>query len=257
MTVDFTSKSEHKKMEKFSVARDADLVAGLDGAFKGNSIRFVSLTDGSEKGKVIFDKGARVFCFGLNAAGDTLAVLQTAKDDEDEPKVSSSDIPKDLKGLDRDIFEQKNDGKTSMFHLFKVPGGEKIAEHKVFFSSTAATSLLFAGEDALIVSYSNENARIKPDGTVEMFELDNSYNYGIGAAADHSVVLTGGMRSATVTKTDGMAKVTVKTSTIPGWPEYFKGFCANADGPCYGATSAYRIIKFDRDGKIEKEAPCF
>ena len=66
-----------------------------------------------------------------------------------------------------------------------------------------------------------------------------------------------GMRNASVTKADGMAKITLKTSTIPGWPEYFKGFCSNADGACYGSTSAFRIIKFSRDGKIEKEAPCF
>jgi hypothetical protein len=255
--VDCTVKGEVEKMEKLSVARDSDLAAGLDADFKGNIIRFVSLTDGSEQGKVVFDKENRVLCFGLNAGGDTLVVLGKATDDEGEPKVLSGDIPKELKGFDRDTFEQKNDGRTAVVHWFKVPGGEKIAEQKVFFTSTSTTRLFFAGEDALIINYANENARITRDGSVEMFELENSYNYGIGASVDQGVILTGGLRTATVTKTGDMGTLGFETGTLPGWPEYFKAFSANAEGPCYGSTSAYRIIKFDRSGEVLQEAPCF
>lgn len=46
-----------------------------------------------------------------------------------------------------------------------------------------------------------------------------------------------------------------KLSAIAGWPEYVKGFSTNAEGPIYAATTAYRVVRFSRNGNVEKEAP--
>lgn len=256
-SADGAKKSEHEKMSKLSFARDVDLVAGLNPDYKGHVIRFASLSDGSEKGTITFPKEIKIASFGLSAAGDKLAVMSNPIDDSEEPKVSYKDMPKDLKGLDRDVFQMKNDGKVSMFSFYEVPSGKKISEHKIFYTSSNGTRILFSGDNAVVVNYSNDNATVTPGGKVEMFELKNSFNYGLGIASDQSVILSGGLRKASVTKTTGMEGAPFEIGQLPGWPEYFKGFAANADGPCYGSTTAFRVIQFDRSGKVLKEVPCY
>ena len=254
---DYKKVSQHDELEKIAVARDTDVAAGLDDNYQGNAVRFFSMTDGSELGKVLFQKGDRVQSFGLNSAGDKVAVLMEGKNDDSEKKVSYSDVPKELKDLARDEFRLKNDGKTAMFATYKVPSGEKIAEHKLFYTSSATTKIIFDGDDALVINYSNDNARIKPDGTVEMFELNNSYNYGIGISPTQSLILTGGMRNGSITKVDGMTANSFRVQTLPGWPEYFKDFCTDGKGSVYATTSGFRVIKLTNEGRIVKEAGCF
>ena len=254
---DFKKLSEHEDLDKMSMAAQADIAAGLDSNYQGNAVRFFSTQDGTELGKVLFAKGDSVNCFGLNTTGDTVAVLMNGKTDAAEKKLSYSDIPKDLKGVARDEFSQKNDGKTAVFATFKVPSGEKIAEHKLFFTSNANARILFDDSDALVVNYSNDNARIKSDGTVEMFELGNSYNYGIGLSPDQSTILTGGLRNGSITIVDGMKGVSFRVQKLPGWPEYFKGFCADGNGAIYASTSGYRVIKLNSQGRVEKEVGCY
>lgn len=255
---DFSKVTSRKDLERMAVARDVDLGVGLDDDYQGNAVRFYSLTTGNELGKVLFPKGDRIACFGVNAAGDTVAVLQQSKKDSSEKKVSYSDIPKDLKGLARDEFEQKNDGESSVIGFYKIPSGEKIAEHKLFYKSNSSSSrIMFDGDDALVLAYDNENARVKQDGTIEMFELSGSYNYGIGVSPKQDLIMVGGLRDGALTTVDGMNATSFRVQDLPGWPEYFKGFCSDDNGTVYGSTSAYRVIKIKKSGQIEKEANCF
>jgi hypothetical protein len=213
------------------------------------------MTDLSNKAKVTLEKQKRVSTFALSPDGKRLAVLLESEKDAAEKEVPYKDIPKDLRGIELEEFKQRNDGKTSQFFLFSIPSGEKIAEHKVYFSNSGTACALFQGEQVLIVNYSNVNAAIGADGSVKIFQLDNSFNYGIGIGPDQKVVLTGGLRNGTYTQADGLKMHKFSIDQLPGWPEYFKGFAVDAAGTGYGATTGYRLIQIQPDGKIARSVP--
>ena len=193
------------KAGKMNAARQADLAAGLNPDHNGHIIRFLSMADLSEKGKVAFPKGEKVAGLGLDPEGARLAVMLEPVHDDSEPK--GGNPPAELKGLAADEFRLKNDGKTTRLLVFKVPDGSKISEHKLYYSpSTGGTKILFQGDNVLVVNYSNLNARIDPKGEVTLFKLDNSFNYGIGFSADQKILMTGGLADGTYTKVGGPGK---------------------------------------------------
>ena len=242
------------KRENFVVATKADVLAGWDADYNGSAIHVHSLTDGAAKVKFTYQKGVRIAAYGLNDDGTRLAVLIEGKDDPEEKKVEYKDIPKDLQGAARDEFVQRNDGKTAMFYLTDTASGKQLCEKKVFYT-TNATSIWFQGEDAIVVNSSNVNARITPKGEVTLFQLPTS-NYGFGVSADQGLILSGGMRDFAVTTAATMQGVKGQVDSLPGWPEYFKGFSATAGGGAiYGATTGYRVARIGSDGKAVKVAP--
>jgi hypothetical protein len=244
------------KAEKMSPARKADLVAGLNPESIGNSIRFLSMTDLGAKGKVSFAQGEKVAALGLDPEGARLAVLLEPVNDDSEPKGAAP--PAGLKGLEAEEFRLKNDGRTSRLLVFKVPEGSKISEHKLFYSpSSGGAKILFQGENVLVVNYSNLNAKINPKGEVTLFQLDNSYNYGIGFSPDQKTLMTGGLADGTYTRVADLAQTKFQPDRLSGWPEYFKGFAVAGNGTAYGATSAYRVIKINPQGGFEKSVPVF
>jgi hypothetical protein len=250
------SLKKEPKAEKMSTARQGNLAAGLNPDYNGHTISLLSMADLSVKGKVAFAKGEKVAALGLDPEGARLAVWLEPMNDDAEAK--GGNPPANLKGLAAEEFRLKNDGKTSRLLIFKVPEGSKVSEHKLFFSpSVSGAKILFQGDNVLVVNYSNLNARIDPKGEVTLFQLDNSYNYGIGFSADQKTLLTGGLANGTYTKVADLAKTSFQPDRLPGWPEYFKGFAVAGDGTAYGATSGYRIIKIKPGGGVDKSYPLY
>lgn len=248
-----------KKMQKaglMSAAQAADLMAGLNPDYNGHSIHFLSMTDLSEKGKISFAKGQKVMTMGLDAAGGKLAVLLESAADESEPKGAKP--PADLRGTALEEFRLKNDGRTAMFMVFKVPDGTRLSEHKLYYSpGSGGWKTFFHGDSVLTVNYSNLNAQISLSGEVSLFQLDNSFNYGMGISADQKIFMSGGLAHGTYTKVEGMVKSEFKPDRLAGWPEYFKGFAVASDGTAYGSTSGYRIIRIKAGGTVDKSFPVF
>lgn len=245
-----------KKAAQMAAAPGADLVAVLDADYNGNVVRVLAMTDLAEKGKAALPKGQKVAALGLNADGTKLAVLMESVADEGEPKETK--VPADLKGAAAEEFRTNNDGKTSQFVVFTVPAMEKAAEHKLNYSpSVTGARILFSGDNALVVNYSNVNASVAPDGKVTVFQLGNSYNYGIGWSADQKVLLSGGLSEGTLTKLPATDGTTFKPDKLPSWPEYFKSFAVAPDGTAYGATSAFRVIRVKPDGGFDKGFPAY
>lgn len=243
------------KAAQMSVARGANLAAGLDTNPKGHTVRLFSLDDLSIKGTVTLAEGEKITSMVLAPEGDRLAVWLAPVDDDAESKEKA---PSDLKGLEADEFKLKNDGKTSRLLIFNTTDGSNLADHKLYYSpSPGGTKILFQGENVLIVNYSNLNAQIDAKGEVTLFKLDNSFNYGIGISADHQILLTGGLAKGTYTKTDSLHQTVFNPDRLPGWPEYFKNFAVGPDGSAYGATSGYRIIKLKPGGGFDKSYPVF
>jgi len=249
-TTSWKLEREMKNNGFLSAARNIDLCATRS---SNTEISFLSMTDGSLKGKANLSQ--RVATFALNPDGTKLAVMTAEEKDESEPTVKYGDIPKDLKGAARSEFEQKNNGKTAMFSIFEVPSGQELSSTKTFFTTTESSRMLFDGDAVMVVGYSNQNAIIPPEGEITIFELLNSYNYGLGISVDQKYVAAGGLAKGTYMKVEGMAMLSYDIDRLPGWPEYFKSFEFDAEGNAYGTTSAFRLFKITPDGTIATSAP--
>lgn len=227
----------------------ADFVAGPDKRNSG-SVSVFSMADGKEVSKLQIPGGGAVANLGFSADGKRLAVILRSKDG-DEKKVAGSAIPKELKGLEREEFVLKNDGKVSELLIFDVASGKLLTQVTTFYSLDNSATVLFDGDVVVAVNYRNINARLAPDGQVTLFGTANSFNYGIGVTPDQKSILTGGLRAFSFTRAGGAADTKGELPKLPGWPEYFKGFTATADGKTiYAATTGYRVVRIGADGKV-------
>jgi len=232
-----------------SAAPAVNLVAGVNSGYKMSSVKFFSMTDGTQKGEVKFP--ARVTGIGLNAMGNRLVLLADGPKDKEAKKPT----PKELKGLEADRFKQENDGKVSILAEFEVPSGEKIKEKTIFYSVSSPVCLV--GEKATyILNYSNVNAKIEGDN-ITLFKGKSSYNYGIGVSPDRNYILLGGLREGTYIEVSNLKQTTFRIDQLPGWPEYYKGFGFAADGTGYAVTTAFRLIKINKTGAVEKAVPVY
>lgn len=237
------------KSGSISAVPAVNLLAAITPGYRKSTVKFLSMTDGSQKGQVEFP--AKVTGIGLNALGNHLVLLANGP----KEKETKNRVPKDLKGMEADIFKQKNDGKVSIIAEFKVPTGEKISEKTIFY--WVNTPVILVGEKTIdILGYLNVNARIDGDN-ITLFKGKSSYNYGIGISPDRKYILLGGLREGTLVEAAGLKMINFKIDKLPGWPEYFKGFGFAADGTCYAVTTAYRLIKISKNGVIEKAVPIF
>lgn len=248
----WTIEKEVKNASFLSPADKVNLCAVMS---TSKEVSFLTMSDGSLKGKVTIDK--EIASFAINPDGTRLAILTKDEKDESEKTITSADIPKDLKNAARREFEQKNNGKTAQFIIYEAPSGKELFRSKVFYTTSSGATMMFDGQDVIIVNYSNENARITAKGEVTVFELANSFNYGIGMSRNHSFLATGGLSTGTYTKVKELGMLSFTTDKLPGWPEYFKGFGFAPDGTAFGSTSGYRIVKIKQDGSVEKSSAVY
>ncbi|KAF0245625.1 MAG: hypothetical protein FD180_1493 [Planctomycetota bacterium] len=255
----FFDTSTWKEVQKVADAGDcafaptADLCLAISG--KENGIRFLSMTDGVEKGKTAI-KG-RIGSAGIDAAGTKAVVVMEPEEDKAEPKADYSAIPKELKGAARKEWIQKNDALSASVKWFEAPTGKPLAEAKTFFTARGRVGVMSAGEYAWIMPYDDVCARITPKGEVTIFEVTTSYNYGRGWSADGKLAIGGGLRSGAICTLDGGTAVKFEVDRLPGWPEYWAGFTTAADGGFWGVTSACRLVKIAKDGKVESAGPVY
>ena len=243
-----------KKVEKtgfIAVCRSADLLAGVTGSYRKREIVLLSMTDGSQKGKIAWTEKTRPGRIALAPDGKKLVVL-TEKEKGDEKKVSYSQIPKDLKGAARHEFVQKHDGYVSKLLTYEVPSGKLLKTLDLWYTSDGnRTDIVLAGDETIVFNYSAIDARITAKGETTVFETKSS-GYGRGVSLDHKAFLTGSLRSATHVKVDGLVMTELSLDDLPGWPEYFAAFTFLADGSAYGVTSAHRLVKISKTGSLVK-----
>lgn len=249
-TADWTQIAEISKVAGFSAAPEAGLIAGHNNSYRDAKVSVYRFADGSEKASVALPEDFKVAMLALKGDGSKIAVLSQSAKDPDEPKVERADIPKDLKGIARKEFEQRNDGDTSSYLVIDVAGASIESQAKTFYEERTG-SMVYHGDDVLIAAYGNVNVRINAAGEFKLFALENSYNYGRGFTRDGGMILSGGLASYSITAADTLKAVTGKIDKLPGWPEYWKGFCGTSDGKLlYGGSSAYRVVRFNPDGTI-------
>lgn len=251
-----SKKKELTGLEQVAFCTPADLLAGVDGNRRDpTTLKVAKLGDGSVVMTATLQPKRPVAAVGLDLEGSMVAVLYEGQNDATEEK--STPAPA-LKGLERVMAQQQMDGRTSDVAFFRIPSGEKIAEHKVYFTSSGTASAAIVDGRLVVVTYQNQNAAIGQDGAVEMFACENSFNYGIGFSSDHKLIMTGGLADMSLTSTqDWSSKKIGVSKKLPSWPEYFKGFAAGSEGVCFGASDGYRLFVIQRDGSVALEKPVF
>ncbi|OVE73709.1 hypothetical protein BVX93_01015 [bacterium B13(2017)] len=243
-----------KKVENIVPHKASDTLAGTQGTWSQKEIVLLSMTDASQKGKIVLPKDTKPSCYNFSPDGTKL-ILLTERVKGDEPKKSYSEIPKDLRGIDRDEFQQKNDGNVSKLYFYEVPSGKELKSFDLWYSSSGG-KILVQGEEVTIINYSNDNVKIAADGTAKMFETKNM-GYGMAVSPDQKSFILGSLRSGTYVKNNGAVNLEFSLDNLPGWPEYYAGFIILEDGTAYGTTSAYRLIKLDANAQIVKSAPIY
>ncbi len=246
-----------EKMGRMSVASEADLLA-VNSTDRTRVIKVLRMTTGEQTAEIPYDRRQSIAAFGISPDGKRLALMYYRRKDESEAVVGYKDIPKDLKDAAKREFQQKHDGYMAQLLVFDVATGKTTLDKKLWYSPKGGGNrVVFAGDAIHVIAYDNQNARVTMAGEVTYFELGNSYNYGVGAAPDGSVVFSGGLRDGNRTVLDGFEATPFRLSEVMGFPEYFKDFDVSADGTGYGGTTAWRIIKISPDGKIAKSKPVY
>ncbi len=252
-TWELKASSKERSVGGVAHAAEADLLVGFTGGSKGTTVKLFNIKEAKEIAS--FELAEKLDAIGITPDGKQLAgITQSIKTDK-EKRVKT---PKELKGLERLKFEQQNDEKMSKVIWFDATG--KVgAQVESWYSTSGRTRLLMPKADSVyVVNYSNKNALVPQKGEVTLFNLNNSYNYGMGMSLDQSQVGTGGLRNGSITKLADVANgATFKIDQLPSWPEYFKGFFVSKDGTAYGVTTAYRLSKVKASGEIEKVMPIY
>ncbi len=253
-------------MADYSLIKSYDKVAGLTVSPISNeaivhtyrakpySINVYSMTEGTLLRSIPVDK--KIQLCGIDADGKRLIVL-TRSEKKIEKKIPRNMIPKNLKGIEREEFIQKNDGKVSEIIEFNPKSGKLISRSTIFFTNSQYAKMAVTSKAVYIFNYGNVNANISKDGKVKIFRPANQYNYGIGISTDNKTIAGGGLRNGSIYDIKSEKTIKFKISSIPGWPEYFKGFAFAKDGKFYAGTSAFRIIEFDSSGKKLRAVPIY
>jgi len=238
-----------------AAAADALVLLGRSKKTDGVShtpLRVASLADGS----VTLEAQVQGDFVGLAARADAGGFVLLTKGVKDESE-AKAETPKDLKGAEKESFEQQHDGNSAEI-LVLDGGGAETARVKSWFSQSGSLTGVHDGGHAHFLGYGNENLTVNLDGSiVGLFQGPTSYNYGIGVAPDQARVALGGLRDGSLVTLADQAAVTFRLDDLPGWPEYYKGFAFAPDGSVYAGTTSYRIVHIGADGSLLLAKPVF
>jgi hypothetical protein len=172
--------------------------------------------------------------------------------------VGPKGIPRALTGLAREEFRLKNDGQVSTLRTLEVSSRKVLRERTLWYTSDSDTTLLaVAGDVTWVLNFGNVCARIAADGTTKLFATDLVFNHGLGASGDGKVLVAGGLRAGSYGPPEGGKRVAFAIDRLPGAAEYFAAFAVPAGGGAYGVTSASRVVRLSKEGKVEKVVPVF
>lgn len=238
-----------KNSTGLSVSRASDEVIAHSRRGSSYYINFHSMSDGSLLRTIPVER--RIQLIGVDPGGKRLIILSKGKKNL-EKIIPRNLVPKDLDGVEKQIFIQKNDGKVSVLLEYDPVSKKKISESHIFFTTSHYSKMAVTDSSVIIFTYGNLNAKISNDGKVTLFKPGKNYNYGIGISTDNKTIATGGLRRGMIYDVLSDRPVFFSIPGIQGWPEYFKGFAFSKDGKIFAGTSAFRLIKFNEKGKLLK-----
>jgi WD40 repeat protein len=238
------------------------LVAGPDrvvvhdtGIVSKGILRIYSLADLKEVARVELPHRPAGYTFA--ASGKQVVVLSYSERGT-EKYVPATEVPVELTGLDRLTFRQRHDGLESLLEVRDLATGKVLKQQRLWYTSDSDSTLLAqVGETTLVFNRANVCARIEAGGKTSLFRTELFLNHGLGVSPDGKRLVAGGLNVGYSGPAQGGPAVKFTVAPLPGQAEYFARFAVRDDGTAYGVTTAFRVVKVDRDGKIEKVAAVY
>jgi hypothetical protein len=175
-----------------------------------------------------------------------------------EKYVPATEVPSELTGLARLTFRQRYDGLDSVLEVREVATGKPLKRHRLWYTSDSdSTVLARQGEVTFALNRANICARIAADGKTTLFQTGAFVNQGLGVSPDGKRLVVGGSNRGSWGPVEGGPRVRFTIDPLPGQTEYFARFAVRDDGTAYGVTTAFRVVKINSDGKVEKVAAVY
>jgi len=248
-----------ERVKGLSVAKESNEGLVFFNDWNEPKLLVFDLSTGEIKEEVMVENNKQLSGHAISRDGRKIAYMCNGFDSENEKKVPSSEVPRDLSSTERSFFLQKNDGRQSTF-LVMTRGKEYTAEeYKVFLTADSRNLTIGVSPEgsSVLLTYSDVNMLIDPQGEKADFPM-GTFGYG-RAVSRHSIdqFILGGLREFYLVDQDITNVKSGKIDSINGWPEYFETFTAGPDKDWYGVTSAYRIHHILPDGTVRLSKPVF
>ncbi|MFO0877333.1 MAG: WD40 repeat domain-containing protein [Gemmataceae bacterium] len=203
------------------------------------------------------DVPERPIAWAFDADGKNLLILGASKLGE-EKAISADEVPRDLRGLARWTFRQKNDGLESTLYTAEVATGKLGPSINTWYTSDSdSTQLLRAGSTIYVFNRFNQCARIGSKGETVMFETAQGTNHALGFSPDAKLLLTGGMDGGSVSMLEGDRRQLFRLDEQPGQAEYVNRFALRQEGPIWAVTSGFRLVRISRGARVEQVVPVY
>jgi len=229
-------------IDEVAYAPQVDRILLLESSYKGGVLHLLVASTGEELQRIEFpDLDTEMVALSPDASH---ALILTSSDStDDEPKEST---PSDLKGYDRYLHRQQNDGYVSTVVSVSLADGAWTTGTTVFRVSFPTHVRMRKDRRAVLGGVGN-SAVLSRDGTTDLMNLGDSY-IAFGRISDDgaTMVTTSGRDIAfhplngTAT---GEATLELEAPKMAGPSERVTAMDEAADGTIYMVTSGYRIWK--------------
>ena len=183
---------------------------------------------------------------GISLDGLKTVVLSRSEKRESEEKKNPDSS---LKGIDRSLFRQQHDQRGARIaEIDLMMGAVNVTES--WYRSDNVRGMKVSLADSYVLAFSEEMARIRPGGEVEIIDSGARNHYAATMTPAMDAIISGSMRSITMKRLDSDAAQSLKLDALPGWPEYISRFTFLPDGRLLAGTTAYRVIVVSPDGKM-------
>lgn len=248
-----------EKVRGLSVAMDSNEGLAFFNDWSEPKLLVFDLSSGEIIEEVMIENNKQLSGHAISRDGRKIAYMCNGFDSENEKKVPSSEVPRNLSSTERSFFLQKNDGRESNFFVMTRGKEYTAEEHKVFLTADSRNLTIGVSPEgsSVLLTYSDVNMFIDPQGEKADFPM-GTFGYG-RAVSRHSTdqFIIGGLRDFYLVDQDITNVQHGKLSSIDGWPEYFETFTAGPNKDWYGVTSAYRIHHILPDGTVRLSKPVY
>jgi len=234
------------RISAVSYAPEANRIALLESNYDGGVLHILVASTGDRINRIEFPE-IRTNYVALAPDGASALLLTQSDRSEDEPNESPSS---ELKGYDRYLFRQQNDGYTSHVVSVTVESGDWSMAETFYRVSFPGQVRMLDGRMA-IINGPGDSALVSGDGTTDLLNLGGGYiAFGHIADAGADIVLTGGTEIAFHGLNGTAANPAsreLEAVRLEGPAERVTAIDQAGDGTLYMVTSGYRLWKVTPD----------
>lgn len=154
-----------------------------------------------------------------------------------------------MKGIERSLYAQQHDQRGARIAEIDLTTGT-VSVIKSWYRSDNVRGMKVSLTDAFVLSFSEEMARIRAGGEVEIIPSGARNHYAATMTPAMDTIISGSRSSITIKKLGTDAAQLLKLDALPGWPEHLSRFTFLPDGRLLAGTTGYRVIVVEPDGTV-------